>query len=212
MIIPLGRWVLDESCRQIRRWEVESGHSLTVSVNLSPNQLHDEGFPEEVGEILRTHRLEPSRLVLEITETVLMQTPVEVLEEIKQLGVRLAIDDFGTGYSSLSYLDRLPIEIIKVDRSFVERVAAGEPSPLARTVVQLGESLGLQTVVEGIETIEQLDALTALGVRVGQGFFLAEPMAPAAFGQLLNDLGPGQPIVAIAGNASVIQLRSERSA
>lgn len=212
LIIPLGRWVLEESCRQIRRWEVESGHSLTVSVNLSPSQLHDEEFPDQVAEVLRMHRLEPSRLVLEITETVLMQTPVEVLEEIKRLGVRLAIDDFGTGYSSLSYLDRLPIEIIKVDRSFVERVAAGEPSPLARTVVQLGESLGLQTVVEGIETVEQLDALTALGVTVGQGFYLAEPMTPAAFGQLLNDLGPGEPIVPIAANASVIQLRPEKSA
>jgi len=212
LIIPLGRWVLGEACRQVRRWEDETGHSLTVSVNLSPNQLHDEEFPGQVSETLHDHRLEPARLVLEITETVLMQTPVEVLEDIKALGVRLAIDDFGTGYSSLSYLDRLPIEIVKVDRSFVERVASGEPSPLARTVVQLGESLGLQTVVEGIETTAQLDALTALGVRVGQGFYLAEPMDAVAFEQLLRGVGPGEPIVPIEGNAPVIQLRAERSA
>jgi EAL domain-containing protein (putative c-di-GMP-specific phosphodiesterase class I) len=212
LIIPLGRWVLGEACRQVRRWEADTGHSLTVSVNLSPNQLHDEEFTGQVAEILQLHRLEPARLVLEITETVLMQTPVEVLEGIKALGVRLAIDDFGTGYSSLSYLDRLPIEIIKVDRSFVERVASGDPSPLARTVVQLGESLGLQTVVEGIETVEQLDALTALGVRVGQGFYLARPMDAGAFEELLREVGPGEPIVAIAGSASVIQLRPEKSA
>jgi EAL domain-containing protein (putative c-di-GMP-specific phosphodiesterase class I) len=181
-------------------------------VNLSPNQLHDEDFPGVVAAILEQHRLDPVRLVLEITETVLMQTPVEVLEEIKALGVKLAIDDFGTGYSSLSYLDRLPIEIIKVDRSFVERVASGDPSPLAQTVVGLGDSLGLQTVVEGIETVEQFDALTALGVRIGQGFFLAKPMDSSAFGALLREVGPGEPIVAITSGASIFQLRSQKSA
>ncbi len=212
LIIPLGRWVLDEACRQIRRWELDTGHSLTVSVNLSPNQLHDNEFAGQVAYILEQHRLDPARLVLEITETVLMQTPVEVLEDIKSLGVRMAIDDFGTGYSSLSYLDRLPIEIIKVDRSFVERVASDEPSPLARTVVQIGESLGLRTVVEGIETVEQLNALMALGVSVGQGFYLAEPMSVEGFEELLRDVLPGEPIVPVAGNAQVIQLRSERSA
>jgi diguanylate cyclase (GGDEF)-like protein len=212
LIIPLGRWVLDEACRQVHQWEIDTGHELAISVNLSPNQLHDEDFPGVVAAILEQHRLDPVRLVLEITETVLMQTPVEVLEEIKALGVKLAIDDFGTGYSSLSYLDRLPIEIIKVDRSFVERVASGDPSPLAQTVVGLGDSLGLQTVVEGIETVEQFDALTALGVRIGQGFFLAKPMDSSAFGALLREVGPGEPIVAITSGASIFQLRSQKSA
>jgi len=212
LIIPLGQWVLGEACRQVRRWEIDTGHPLTVSVNLSPNQLHDGEFPSLVAEVLEQHRLDPERLVLEITETVLMQTSVEVLEDIKSLGVSLAIDDFGTGYSSLSYLDRLPIEIIKVDRSFVERVASGEPSPLARTIVQLGESLGLRTVVEGIETIEQLEALTALGVRVGQGFYLAKPMEADALEELLRKVDPGEPIVPTSGEADVLQLRPQKSA
>ncbi|MDH3730207.1 MAG: EAL domain-containing protein, partial [Acidimicrobiia bacterium] len=123
----------------------------------------------------------------EITESVLMQTSIESLNDIKALGVALAIDDFGTGYSSLSYLDRLPIDIIKVDRSFVARIGAEEQAPLVRTVVQLGESLGLRTIVEGIETMEQLQALRDLGVSTGQGFYLAMPMEASELDALLAD-------------------------
>ena len=212
LVVPLGRWVLNEAARQVRQWEADTGHALTISVNLSPNQLHDDAFPAEVARILNQHALDPSRLVLEITETVLMQTPVEVLDEIKALGVRLAIDDFGTGYSSLSYLDRLPIEIIKVDRSFVEKVAGAERSPLARTVVQIGESLGLHTVVEGIETIEQLEAVMELGVTTGQGFYLAKPMEPGKLEEMLREVGPAQPIDPSSGSARIIQLRGDKTA
>jgi diguanylate cyclase (GGDEF)-like protein len=212
LIVPLGLWVLNEAVRYVQSLTISTGHEMTMSVNLSPNQLHDESFPGQVAEVLGRHGFPADRLVLEITETVLMQTPGEALDEITELGVRLAIDDFGTGYSSLSYLDRLPIEIIKVDRSFVARVAGGEESTLARTVVQIGESLGLHTIVEGIETAEQLDAVKGLGVRVGQGFYLAQPLSGPELEGILRKVEPGNPVRVELGDGNVIPFRSPRSA
>jgi diguanylate cyclase (GGDEF)-like protein len=212
LIVPLGLWVLNEAVRYVQSLNRSTGHELTVSVNLSPSQLHDEAFPGQVAEVLRRHGFEADRLILEITETVLMQTPGEVLDQITELGVRLAIDDFGTGYSSLSYLDRLPIEIIKVDRSFVARVSGDEESTLARTVVQIGESLGLHTIVEGIETADQLEAVKALGVRAGQGFFLAQPLSGPELETLLRKIEPGNPVRVLLRDDNVIPFRSPRSA
>lgn len=211
LIVPLGFWVLEEAIRRVKKMEA-TGHVLTVSVNLSPNQLHDDAFPSRLADLLDELDFEAGRLVLEITETVLMQTPGTVLDDITHLGVRLAIDDFGTGYSSLSYLDRLPIDIIKVDRSFVSRVTEGEDSPLARTIVQIGESLGLHTIVEGIETGDQLDAITSLGVRAGQGFYLAQPMSPEDLEALLGAVAPGDPIRVGLGEGNVLRFRPPRTA
>ena len=187
LIIPLGQWVLDEACRQAREWQAQTGRRLGMAVNLSPSQLQDPGFVDDVAAALERHQLEPERLTLEITENVLMHTSMERLNQIKALGVALAIDDFGTGYSSLSYLDRLPIDIIKVDKSFVARIGIDEHAPLVRAVVQLGDSLGLRTIVEGIETVQQLQELRELGVSSGQGFYLAMPMEADELERLLMD-------------------------
>ncbi len=190
LIIPLGRWVLQEACRQARVWqELHEGHHrrLTMSVNLSPKQLVAPGLVEEVAEALDAYQLDPELLTFEITENVLMQTAARRLGELKELGVGLAIDDFGTGYSSLSYLDRLPIDMIKVDRTFVRRLGnGGEESPLVRTVIQIGDSLGLETVVEGIEAARQVERLRQLGCRRGQGYYFAGPMKAGALDGLLR--------------------------
>jgi diguanylate cyclase (GGDEF)-like protein len=188
LIVELGGWVLREACRQAGRWEhTTSRGALTVSVNLSPRQLMAPNLVAEIAKALDEFNVDAARLVLEITENVLMKEGVhETLEELKTLGVGLAIDDFGTGYSSLSYLDRLPVDIIKVDKSFVERLGDEDESPLVRTVLGLGESLGLRTIVEGIETAEQFDRLKELGCQMGQGFFLAEPLTVDALDTLFS--------------------------
>jgi diguanylate cyclase (GGDEF)-like protein len=182
LIVQIGRWALGEACREAGAWE-----HVTLSVNLSPRQLQDGGVVESVAAALQDTGFDPKRLVLEITENVLMQASLETLDELKALGVSLAIDDFGTGYSSLSYLDRLPIDVLKIDKTFVDRLGSkvGE-SPLVHAVLQLGHTLGLDTIVEGIETLHQLNRLKELGCSRGQGFYLGRPMPAAEIGSLLG--------------------------
>jgi diguanylate cyclase (GGDEF)-like protein len=189
LIGPIGRWVLREACLQARKWDAinTSGSVVRVAVNLSPAQLTDDGLVDEVRRTLLEEGLPADQLILEITETVMMQTSIRKLKELKELGVELAIDDFGTGYSSLSYLDRLPVDIVKVDKSFTARLGfAHEVPQLVKTVVQLGEALGLETIVEGIESIEQFDQIKELGCLNGQGFLFAEPLSARAIGALLK--------------------------
>ncbi|MBT8228231.1 MAG: EAL domain-containing protein [Dactylosporangium sp.] len=182
LIVPLGRWVLQRACAQAvawqRAWPIASG--LRVSVNLSARQFQYSGLVEDVAKVLRTTGITPSSVVLEITESLLMldtEATVATLNELKALGVRLAIDDFGTGYSSLSYLRRFPVDIIKIDRSFIDGITTeSENSTLTEAVVSLGRSLRLQTVAEGIETPEQSARLRALGCDYGQGFLFARPV------------------------------------
>ena len=187
LIVPLGAWVLRQACRQGREWFERHGTGpggapFTVSVNISARQLAEPQFVNEVRAVLAESRLQPASLVLEITESVLMrdtETMVERMRALKALGVRLAVDDFGTGYSSLSYLRRFPVDILKIDKSFVDAVGSGSTEPaLARAIVALGESLGLMTVAEGIETEAQRAGLVALRCELGQGFLFARP-APA---------------------------------
>jgi EAL domain-containing protein (putative c-di-GMP-specific phosphodiesterase class I) len=181
LIVPIGRWALREACRQARAWS-----EVTLSVNLSPRQLQDGGVVDGVAAALHDSEFDPRRLVLEITENVLMQASLETLDELKALGVSLAIDDFGTGYSSLGYLDRLPVDVLKIDKTFVDRLGSkvGE-SPLVHAVLQLGHSLGLDTIVEGIETLHQLNRLKELGCTKGQGFYLGRPMPAGEIARLL---------------------------
>jgi len=190
LIGPIGRWVLREACHQARKWDRlnQDGESpIRVAVNLSPAQLTDDGLVDEVRSTLFEEGLPADRLILEITETVMMQTSIRKLKELKELGVQLAIDDFGTGYSSLSYLDRLPVDIVKVDKSFTARLGfAHEVPQLVKTVVQLGDALGLETIVEGIESIDQFDQIKELGCLHGQGFLFAEPLSAKAIGALLK--------------------------
>ena len=181
LIVPLGRWVLHEACRQTRQWQLAApATKLAISVNLSARQLQQPGLVDEIGEVLRETRLDPGALRLEITETVVMHdAPITLakLEALKALGVQLAIDDFGTGYSSLGYLKRFPVDTLKIDRSFVKGIGRDvEDSAIVRAVITVAKSLGLSVTAEGIETADQLDQLRTLGCDHGQGYFFAKPM------------------------------------
>jgi diguanylate cyclase (GGDEF)-like protein/PAS domain S-box-containing protein len=192
LIIPIGRWVLGEACKQAARLNQtsRSADPLTMSVNLSVKQLQSETIVPDVRDALQTTGLDPTALVLEITETVMMadmDLAVQQLNDLKALGVRLAMDDFGTGYSSLSYLSRLPVDILKMDRSFL--VSDHETdSSLAAAIIALGKSLRLDVVAEGVERLDQVPSLRDLGCELGQGFLFAEPMSKDS----LNDFLAGR--------------------
>jgi len=179
LIVPIGRWVIFEACEQgaLLHERYPRKPPLTISVNLSVKQLQSESIIDDVREALRLTGIDPSTLVLEITETVMMADPdmaSDRLDELKELGVRIAMDDFGTGYSSLSYLSRLPVDILKMDRSFL---ASGDTdSGLAAAIIAIGDRLGLEVVAEGIEEPEQIGTLRDLGCELGQGFLFARPM------------------------------------
>jgi EAL domain-containing protein (putative c-di-GMP-specific phosphodiesterase class I) len=179
LIIPLGAFVLREACRQVADW-ARSGMDLHVSVNLSPRQLYDHDFAHTLSEVLRTTGHPPERLTLEVTESVLVDDAVvvnRVLDALKDLGVSLAIDDFGTGYSSLVSLRRLPVDTLKIDRSFVAGLGRDdEDEAIIDAVVNLGKSLGLRIVAEGVETVEQRDLLRARGCDEAQGFLYQRPV------------------------------------
>jgi diguanylate cyclase (GGDEF)-like protein len=191
LIIPVGAWVLDEACKQGAAWHAE-GHRLSVAVNVSAKQLQYDRIVDDVRHALASSGLDPRALVLELTETALMNDIDETiirLRKLKALGVVLAVDDFGTGYSSLSYLQRFPIDILKIDRSFVsgDAAASDDSVVLLHTLVLLGKALNLKIVAEGIENLGQLQRLRAEGVEIGQGFLFAPPQNVAAVNYLLDD-------------------------
>jgi diguanylate cyclase (GGDEF)-like protein/PAS domain S-box-containing protein len=181
LIVEMGRWVLNEGCR--RAVEIQKvAPQLTMAVNLSVKQLQHGDIVADVRAALERSGLDPERLTLEITESVMMtdtELAVRRLHELKALGVRVAMDDFGTGYSSLSYLSRLPVDILKMDRSFLRQGASPQASGLANAVVSLGATLELEVVAEGIERPEQWERLRELGCDLGQGFYFARPMDAA---------------------------------
>jgi diguanylate cyclase (GGDEF)-like protein/PAS domain S-box-containing protein len=189
LIVALGRWVLDEACRQAVAWDAAGASSMTMSVNVSGRQVQEPGFVSEVAAVLAQTGLEPARLTLEFTESVLMgdaSVTAGMLAELKALGVRLAIDDFGTGYSSLSYLRRFPIDVLKIDASFVAAMSSGsEQTALVRSIVKLGETLHLETVAEGIEQQGQLSDLRSLGADLGQGYYFARPLTADAVSAMM---------------------------
>ncbi len=185
LIVPLGRWVLREGCRRAKAFQTlqPAGAALSMAINLSVKQLQHSDVVADVSDALAESRLEPGTLTLEITESVMMNdtdVAIERLEALKALGVRLAMDDFGTGYSSLSHLSRLPVDILKMDRSFLRAGATPEASGLATAVVALGKTLELDIVAEGIEFAEQWDTLRELGCDLGQGYHFARPMSADA--------------------------------
>jgi EAL domain-containing protein (putative c-di-GMP-specific phosphodiesterase class I) len=184
-IVGIGKWVLREACRQVRDWQARLGlPELEACVNLSVRQFEQGDFVSSVKQALDESGLPARYLTLEITESVLMSHTADTvarLDDLRALGVRLAIDDFGTGYSSLSYLERFPVDVLKIDRSFVSGLAiGGDRSVLARAIVELGRALGLDVVAEGIERTDQAARLRELGCRLGQGYLFARPMAPEA--------------------------------
>ena len=179
LIVTLGDWVLREACAQVARWR-ESGWQVGLSVNFSPRQVSAPRFADSVLAVLDGAGLPRTALTLEVTERVLINAPEPMIDELarlRQSGVRLAIDDFGTGYASLAYLRELPVDIIKIDPSFVAGLGTdGTLAMLTRTIVQVGHDLGIEIVAEGIERPEQLELLRAMGCGLGQGFLVARPM------------------------------------
>ena len=183
-IVPLGEWVLEEACRQLRIWEVmfEVDRPLIMSVNLSGKQFAQPNLVARIQEILKATGLSGHSLKLEITESVVMddvESAIAVLKQMKGLNVKLGIDDFGTGYSSLSYLSRFPTDTLKVDKSFVGRMeteSEGENVAIVRTIVTLAHALGMDVIAEGVETAAQLAKLRAIGCEYGQGYFFAKPL------------------------------------
>jgi diguanylate cyclase (GGDEF)-like protein len=204
LILPIGRWVLETACHQLRDWErrFPAAAGLAVSVNLSARQFAESTLIPNVAAILDHAGLEPGQLELEITESVVMdqsEASIERLRGLRALGVRLVLDDFGTGYSSLSYLRRLPLDTIKVDRSFVSGLGSGPADiPIVQAVVSLAHGLGIDVVAEGIETSAQLASLRELGCDRGQGFLLSRPLPDLAMEALLAAAPAGR-VVLVSG-------------
>jgi EAL domain-containing protein (putative c-di-GMP-specific phosphodiesterase class I) len=192
VIVELGRWVTIEACHQAAQLHAsgEADPDFTISVNLSVRQLQHPDVVADVRAALESSGIDPRMLVLEITESVMMadyQLASRRLGQLKDLGVRIAMDDFGTGYSSLSYLSRFPVDILKMDRSFLASDASPQAADLAAAIISLGESLKLEVVAEGIELPGQYDALRDLGCDLGQGFLIARPMDATATRAWLAD-------------------------
>jgi len=191
LIRDLGWWNLREACRQMAEWRADYNaySQLTMSVNLSPKQFLQANLVEDIGSLLRELNLPPEGLKLELTESTVMGDPsaaVEMLQQIKSLGISLAIDDFGIGYSSLSYLHRFPLDTLKIDRSFISSIGNGEDTEIARTILPMALNLHLDVVAEGVETIEQLVLLKKLQCKYGQGYF-PKPLSAVEAGSLLAE-------------------------
>jgi len=191
LIVPIGRWVLREACRQAQAWQDAGLAPIRIAVNISPVELRARDFVESVRAILAGTGLDPRYLELELTETVLLEDSTAtdvILKEIKDMGVRLALDDFGTGYSSLSYLRRFPIDTLKIDQSFVRNLGTDTADAgIVSTVINMGKSLQLQVVAEGVETLEQLDFLKGENCWEGQGYYFSRPIKSGAFAELLGE-------------------------
>jgi len=189
MIVDVGRWVLQDACREAVRWR-EGGHPAAVAVNVSARQLDSDVFVQDVEQALERTGLDPWMLTLEITETALMKN-VEAtaarLCAVKELGVKIAIDDFGTGYSSMAHLQNFPVDALKIDRSFVAKMTSSrESETILQSLVALGRALSIETLAEGIEQTHELVALQDQSCDSGQGFLLAKPLDAADTSEFLK--------------------------
>ncbi len=213
LIVPLGSWVLERACSQLRTWHIRHPElgPLTMAVNISVRQLQDPALIETVGAALTKAGLPPHQLILEITESGVMHRGpgLDALNRLHDLGVRLAIDDFGTGYSSLSRLHALPVDQVKIDKSFVDQLSSAQPSPVVAATIAIARSLGLETVAEGVESAEQLPFLRAHGCDHVQGYLFSPPVDAAAIEQLLAG---GAGWLAAGGPASSPDVRVDLAA
>jgi EAL domain-containing protein (putative c-di-GMP-specific phosphodiesterase class I) len=192
LIVPIGEWVLRQACMQNRTWHDAGLAPVTVSVNVSARQFTQENFVNTVRQILSETGLNPRHLEMELTESMVMhdvEAAIAILQGLKSLGVRLSVDDFGTGHSSLSYLRRLPIDTLKIDKSFVNRIGAkndGDDGLLAQAIISLGHTLKLRVVAEGVETEAQLKFLTAHRCDEVQGYYFSKPIPAAEYASMLG--------------------------
>jgi c-di-GMP phosphodiesterase len=204
-IIPIGEWVLDQTCRQLREWHDQGFSDLRMAINLSTVQLHHAELPRVVNNLMQVYRLPANSLELEVTETGLMEdisTAAQHLLSLRRSGALIAIDDFGTGYSSLSYLKSLPLDKIKIDKSFVQDLLEDEDdATIVRAIIQLGKSLGMQVIAEGVETAEQEAYIIAQGCHEGQGYLYSKPL-PAR--ELTLFLKQARRLSAAAGNPATL--------
>jgi EAL domain-containing protein (putative c-di-GMP-specific phosphodiesterase class I) len=191
LIVPIGRWVLREACRQARAWQDAGLPAIRIAINVSAVELRAVDFVSSVAESLAATGLQACYLEIELTETFLMQeakSTVTGVRELRAMGVHIALDDFGTGYSSLSYLQRFPIDTLKIDQSFVRDLTTdADDANIVRAVIGMGNSLHMRVIAEGIETRQQLDFLRAQGCPVGQGFYFSRPVSAADCARLLED-------------------------
>ncbi|WP_339026858.1 bifunctional diguanylate cyclase/phosphodiesterase [Leclercia pneumoniae] len=191
LIIPIGNWVIDEACRQLREWHLQGHETWSVAVNLSTLQFEQPQLVETVMNSLARHHIPPHTLILEVTETTAMNNPeesVRVLTELTQAGVKASIDDFGTGYSSLLYLKRLPACELKIDRAFVKELSGeSNDATIVSAIVALAKTLNLKVVAEGVETPQQQEFLTELGCNTLQGYLLGRPVSPQTIASLCHD-------------------------
>lgn len=190
LIIPLGTWIFRQACMQLGKWQAQypSAKDLVLSVNISCSQFYQVDLIEQIKEVLEKTPISPSCIKLEITESLLMDTnfaSTHKLEQLKSLGINLSLDDFGTGYSCLSYLYQLPIDTLKIDRSFVQRLEEGE-TEIVRTIIALAHNLNMNVVAEGVETEKQKNSLKTLGCEFGQGYLFSKPVPPEIIETLLN--------------------------
>jgi diguanylate cyclase (GGDEF)-like protein len=207
LIVPIGRFVIRQALAQVHQWQRALPHatSLNVSVNLSPRQLQQPDLVKDLVVALTETDFNPARLVVEITETALMGDTSQVghrLRELSALGVRIALDDFGTGYSSLTYLRTFPIDLLKVDKSFIADVATtSAEAKVARAIIEMARTLRLETVAEGVEESAQVAELVRLRCRMGQGYYFAKPLAARDMGRLLRSREPGPDLEVVQGGA-----------
>ncbi|MFZ5524948.1 MAG: EAL domain-containing protein [Pseudomonadota bacterium] len=190
MIVPLGGWVLGEACRQNQEWRAQGLREISMAVNLSPVQLHDRNLVKNISHALSLSGMPAGALELEITESAMMKNPeraIVALDKLNGMGIRISIDDFGTGYSSLSYLKKFPVNMLKIDKSFVRDLTVdSDDAAIVSAVISMARSLGLRVIAEGVETAEQLDFLVKLDCEMMQGYYFSRPLPAGEFRALLE--------------------------